>query len=228
MTTVLDFPSTFRGLGFSVVWRPMWSTEVQTAEDGSEYRLGYWSEPLWEFDLVYNVLREDNFLNRAYDEMRQIVGLFNASMGQLYGFKFSNPDDYQVTSQPIGTTDGVSATFDLVRTYGANNPNLGYDSTEHIGFVDTDQPFNLYIDTSTYPVPPSDPTYGYTLSTNTPVMQQLAFNSAPPAGHSIRVGMNYKYYARFKDGSQELEKFLHKLWAMKRCTLKTLRTETLA
>jgi uncharacterized protein DUF2460 len=224
--TLRSYPQ-LPGLLPNVTWRPIWSGEVQQHTSGAEFRVSYWSQPLWEWDLEYEILRDGNFQGGAWDELKKIVGLFNASLGSTYGFSFFNPDDYHVFQQLIGTTDGATATYTLVRTYGANNPALGYEGTENIGFLDQTQPFALYLDGSASPIAPTDPTYGYTLSTTTPCLQQIVFNSIPTSGHVIRVDQSYTYFARFKDQQQEFTKFMNKLWMMNKVTVRSLRSETL-
>lgn len=227
--TVLAYPRRLPGLSTNVVRRPKHSVELQTHTSGGEVRLSYWSEPLWEYDLTYNVLR-DGFRNgQAYDELRQIEGLFLACAGSLQGFSFWDCDDYSVTRQAIATTDGISTAYTLKRTYGANDPAFGYQGTEAIGFLDLNpqglksgqSPFNLYIDGVLVDV--SDPVYGYTLATAYPKQQQIVFNSAPPSGHAISVDMFYLWYVRFSADSLDFEKFMHQLWALKKVTLVSLR-----
>jgi Conserved hypothetical protein 2217 (DUF2460) len=225
MTTYLHFPELI-GLGYDVTWRAVWSGEVQEHQSGGEYRFSYWSEPLWEFDLTFNVLREGFWIGQPWDELRKLVGLNNACLGTTQGFKFKNVDDFTVPRQYIGTTDGTTTTFDLVRTYGANNPALGYNGTEHIGFLSDRAPFSLFIDSSSAAVSVNDPTYGYTLGTGTPSLQQLVFNAAPPAGHLLYVQMSYDYFARFKDATVDFDKFMQRLWQIKKVTLRTLRQES--
>jgi hypothetical protein len=224
MTTFLDYPI-LEALYIEMTWRPIWSGEQQEHQSGGEYRFSYWDSPLWEWDLQYELLREGFRTGQAWDELRQIVGLFNACQGPTLGFRFLNPDDNQVVRQLTGTTDGTTTTFDLVRSYGANNPFLGYTSMERIGFLDQTKPFNLYVDSSPVPVSPSDPVYGYTFDLDTPSQQQLMFNTAPPNGHTIYVDMAYRYYVRFKDTQYDFDKFLQNVWALKKVTLRSLRQE---
>jgi hypothetical protein len=106
----------------STTRRPKHSVELQAHQSGGEVRLAYWSEPLWEWDISYNLLR-DGFRNGvSYDELKQIEGMFLACSGTLQGFQFCDPDDSNVVRQPIGTTDGLSSAYTLVRRFGSTNP----------------------------------------------------------------------------------------------------------
>lgn len=220
---MLTYPRKIPGLSPEVTRRPKHSVELQSHQSGGEVRLSYWSEPLCEWDISYDVLR-DGFRNGvAYDELKQIEGMFLACAGSLQGFQFHDPDDNRVFRQMIGTTDGISSAYTLVRTFGSCNPGDSYQGSEAIGFLDTTQPFNLYVDDAAAPVALSDPTYGYALATSAPKQQQLVFNSAPAAGHTLSVDMAYLYYARFGADSQDFEKFMHQLWGLKKVTLVSLR-----
>ena len=173
-------------------------------------------EPLWEWDIAYNVLRDGQRDGVAYDELRQIEGMYLACSGSLQGFQFWDCDDHEVFQQPIATTDGLSSAYTLVRTLGANNPAAGYRVTEAVGFLDLSWPFNLYIDHSSVPVSPTDPVFGYSLSTSAPKQQQIVFNEVPPSGYTLSADLSFLYYARFNMDSQDFEKFMHQLWVEKR------------
>lgn len=225
----LIYPQNLPGLSASVTKTPRFSVEVQAHTSGGEARLSYWSEPLWDWTIAYDVLRDGFRYGRNFDELRQVAGLFLACGGSLQGFQFKDPDDHQVSRQFIpgpgifGTTDGVTTAYTLTRTYGANDSATGYEGSEAIGFLDTTQPFNLYIDSSATPVSPSDPTYGYSLATAAPKQQQVVFNTAPAPGHALYADMSYLYYARFAADSQDFDKFMAQLWALKKVTLTSLR-----
>lgn len=223
---MFTYPRSLPGLAYSKVRRPKHNVSVQTHQSGGEVRMSYWSEPLWEWDLTYEVLRDGFRMGRAWDELLQIEGLFLASTGNLTGFQFYDDDDHTQTHQYFATSNGTQTNFTLTRTRGsftrygsANAPN----GTEAIGFLDTSKPFRLYVDNSSTPIDPGDPTYGYTLSMGTPKNQQLVFNSAPASGHSFFCDMSWFFYARFQADSIDEEKFMHQLWALKKVTLVSLR-----
>jgi hypothetical protein len=183
--------------------------------------MSYWSEPLWEWDLTYELLRDGFRMGRAWDELKQIEGCFLASLGSLAGLAFFDDDDHSAVQTGLGATDGTTSNYTLFRYRGTSKEGQSYLGSETIGFLDTTQPFNLYIDGTL--VDDSDPVYGYTLNTSTPKKQLLALNSAPPAGHAITCDMSWLYYVRFQSDSLELEKFMHQLWGLKKITLASLR-----
>jgi hypothetical protein len=220
---VLAYPRNLPGLIYSKIRRSKHCVSVQTHQSGGEVRMSYWNEPLWEWDLTYEVLR-DGFRNgHAYDELKQIEGCFLACTGSLAGMSFYDDDDHQASQSGLGTTDGTTTAFTLNRYRGTAKEGQDYIGLESIGFLDTTQPFNLYVDSSATAVDISDPVYGYTFSTGTPKKQQLIFNSAPPAGHKLTCDLSWLYYVRFQDDSQDFEKFMHQLWGLNKVTIVSLR-----
>ncbi|HEX3429550.1 MAG TPA: DUF2460 domain-containing protein [Rhizomicrobium sp.] len=218
---MFTYPRHLPGLAYSKVRRPKHNVSVQTHQSGGEVRMSYWSEPLWEWDLTYDLLRHGVRNGRAWDELLQIEGLFLASTGNLSGFQFHDDDDHRVTRTLVGSSDGTTTTFTLKRYRGswAGGP-LGLEA---IGVLDFSEPFNLYLNTLPGAIDPNDPVYGYTLDTTKPKNQQLVFNSAPPPGHTFVCDMSYFFYVRFQTDSLDLEKFMHQLWSLKKVTLCSLR-----
>lgn len=224
---MLEYPRNLPLLSVEVTTRMIYSGVIQPHASGSEGRLSYWSEPLWEFDLAYNGLREGFWGDRAFDELSQIEGLFGKCAGTTTGFKYYHPQRNRVFRQALGTTDGATTTFDLLRTYGPPS-NASLQGTEHIGVLYQDEvPFKLYVDGAEVAVSSSDATYGYTLSTATPGKQQLVFTSAPAAAHTLKADYGFHYYARFLQSPLEYKKFAQNLYEMQMVTLRTLRAESL-
>jgi uncharacterized protein (TIGR02217 family) len=121
----LLFPK-IRGLGWTITKNPTFSTEIQSSLAGREVRVQNFQNPIWEFTLVYEYLLNDP---RARDENEQtpletLVGFFLARGGQFDDFLLNESDltqrleDSVFTGQPIGTGDGVTTTFQLVRNFG--------------------------------------------------------------------------------------------------------------
>jgi hypothetical protein len=220
---MFTYPRNLPGLAYSKIRRPKHNVSVQTHQSGGEVRMSYWSEPLWEWDLTYELLRDGFRMGHAWDELLQIEGLFLGVTGSLNGFQFHDDDDNRLTRTLIGSSDGTTTTFTLKRYRGSwkgNGQPLGLES---IGVLDLSQPFNLYFQTLPTPIDPNDPTYGYTLDTSVPKNQRLVFNSAPPNGHTFVCDMSFFYYVRFQADSLDLEKFMHQLWTLKKVTLVSLR-----
>src|SRR5579862_4933653 len=219
---MFTYPRNLPGLAYSKIRRPKHGISVQTHQSGGEVRMSYWSVPLLEWDLTYELLRDGFRYGRNFAELKQIEGLFLACTGSLTGFQFHDDDDNRVTRTLAAETDGTTTAFTLKRyrgSYAGGQP-LG---VEAIGVLDLSQPFNLYFNLQSEIIDPNDPTYGYTLDTSTPKNQQIVFNSAPPNGHTLVCDMSYFFYVRFQADSLDLEKFMHQLWSLKKVTLVSLR-----
>lgn len=205
---VLPVYPTLPGLTFSVHWKTSFSNApTQTAASGAQIDLGLGQYPTHDFELTYDVLRN----TFGFQEEKLLRGFFGRAAGNLGRFVFKFDKDSQVKSQVIGTTDGASHLWTLVRTYG-----VGEDSfTEPVGYVDLTCPFNLYLngslqDTSTYSV-----------QTTVPGLQQVQFVGIPTTGQTITVDMDYFYYCKFPDAGQAFEQFMNNLWSADKVTLHT-------
>lgn len=205
---------TLPGLAYSVIKRPKFFTGVGKSATGREVRVNYAANPLWEWDLTYAYLPDKQSDSAATaSDLKELVGFYLSQNGSFSAFKFEDPDDNAVTAQFIGTTDGVTTTWILVRTYGGGSG----AGTEPIGWVNTDEPFHVFLDGTL-----QDPST-YTLLTTIGVLQQLRFNSAPAAGHVITVTMRFYYCVHFSADTYDFEKFMDKLWSTQTITLASER-----
>jgi uncharacterized protein (TIGR02217 family) len=206
---------TLPGLTYSVLKRPKFFTGVAQSASGREVRVSYAQNPLWEWDLTYNYLPDQQTDTSATpSDLKQIVGFYLAQAGSFQGFLFKDPDDNAVNGQYLGTGDGANAIFPLVRTYGGSDGT----GTEPIGFLDTTVGFNVYVDGT-----PQAPGTNYALGITQPVAQFVQFVGAPTAGAVITVDMGYYYYVRFQDDHYDFEKFMDRLWQLQKVTLMSLR-----
>jgi uncharacterized protein (TIGR02217 family) len=204
---------TLLGLTYSVIKRPIWSTGVSQHASGREMRIGHFSEPLYEFELIYEFLMDQPPQAPTSYDLKNLLGFYNLVHGGFTPFLFKDPDDYTVTAQALGTTDGVLTNWDLVRTYGYGT-NV---STDHIGYVDLTATFHAYLNTVL--VDPAD----YDVSQTVPGTQQIRFHTPPTTGQALTVTMTYFYYCRFLDDQMDFEKFLDRIWQLKRVVLRSLR-----
>lgn len=102
------------GLAFDNKRTPVWSTTTHAAQSGKELRAAAWSYPLYEYELVYEVLRSAP----ALAEFQTLLGFFNARQGSFDSFLYSDPSDNSATGQTIGIGDGATTAFQLLRSYG--------------------------------------------------------------------------------------------------------------
>ena len=124
MSNIL-FPK-IKGLAWNIVKTPTFSTEIQESVAGREVRLQNFQNPIWEYTLSYEYLFNDP---RTRDENEQtpletLVGFFLARGGQFDDFLLNESDltgrleDSAYSGQPIGTGDGATKSFQIVRNIG--------------------------------------------------------------------------------------------------------------
>src|SRR5438552_2191835 len=116
---MFTYPRNLPGLAYSKIRRPKFNTGIQTHQSGGEYRTAYQSEALWEFELTYELLRDGFRMGRAFDELKQVEGLYLAMNGALIGFQFFDDDDHSATRTQIASSDGRTTSFTLKRYRGS-------------------------------------------------------------------------------------------------------------
>lgn len=213
----LVFP-TFQGLSYNVVRRPKGSVTSQDHVSGRSVRLGFWTYPMYEWDLVFNVLHDyKQWTTSLIDsELKRLQGFYLAMSASLTGFWFVDPDDSVVVGQAIGDTTGVAGPYTIYRTYG--DASYGATVTEPVGAaLGSSGPFNVYLNGILQSFP-GDYSFSATPGNNT-----VTFTSAPPAGLPITVDMTFGFYVHFKEDSLDFEKFAGApgagIWAVKKLTL---------
>lgn len=199
---------TLPGLGYSVIKRPVFYNAGAKSGSGWSVRVGYADQPTWEWDLVYDVLKDQT----STSDLKKLLGFFLGMNGDLTPFLFLDPDDNAVLAQPIGTTDGTTRNWTLVRTYGS-----GSVGVENVGYVNVGLAFHVYLNAVLQSAA------DYDVLVTIPGTQQLSFHSAPTTGQAITVDMSYYYYVHFKDPTNDFEKFAHQFWMQKKLTLESLR-----
>ena len=217
----LLFPK-IRGLGWSVTKNPTFSTEIQSSLAGREVRLQNFQNPIWEFTLAYEYLLNDP---RSRDENEQtpletLVGFFLARGGQFDDFLLNESDltqrleDSVFTGQPIGTGDGVTRTFQLVRNFG--------------GFLEAcqnpaNQAATIYVSGRTPPLQIQGTDYTIALGL-------VTFTAAPANGAAITADFTFLHRVRFDTGTSrngkegiELSNFYFNLYECKEVQLISVR-----
>ena len=100
---------------------PQRRTDVVALGSGAEERNARWAHSRRRFDAGYGV--------KTYEALSQVVAFFEERRGRLYGFRWRDRLDHSSaapdvavapTDQTLGTGDGATATFQLIKTYGAN------------------------------------------------------------------------------------------------------------
>lgn len=97
---------------------PVRRTDIVSLSNGRENRNRRWHDARRRYDAGSGV--------RSIDDLYAVLAFFEARAGQLYGFRFRDPLDFKSCApgqtvsagdQRIGTGDGETASFQLVKTY---------------------------------------------------------------------------------------------------------------
>jgi len=100
---------------------PSFSTNIVTSASGHEARNANWAQARLRFDAGPGV--------RGEYELETLIAFFRARRGPAIAFRFRDPFDNSsngmtdvpsATDQPIGTGDGNTGSFPLVKSYGAS------------------------------------------------------------------------------------------------------------
>jgi uncharacterized protein (TIGR02217 family) len=157
-------------------------TEIVTLGSGHEERNTRWRYAKRTYDAGGGV--------RSQGDLYAVQSFFEARFGQLYAFRFRDPLDHASgapgttptpTDQGIGTGDGVTKAFQLVKTYSAEHPSpVRPIKLPVAGSV------QVAVDGVVDPAATCDPLTGL-----------ATFPSAPANGASITAGFLFDVPARF-------------------------------
>lgn len=95
---------------------PEFSTEIIELSSGHEKRNQNWTYPRERWNVAYGIKKEEL--------LKTFLEFFYARKGRAIGFRFKNPDDFQATGQEIGTGDGSTVDFQLVKIYDSGGHTL--------------------------------------------------------------------------------------------------------
>ncbi|KRE17779.1 glycoside hydrolase family 24 [Bosea sp. Root381] len=97
-------------------------TQIVTLASGREVRNSRWAHSRRRYDAGIGI--------RTLDALAAVVAFFEERRGRLYGFRWRDRLDWKscppsqtptATDQPLGTGDGVTATFQLCKHYGTGS-----------------------------------------------------------------------------------------------------------
>lgn len=99
-------------------------TDVVTTASGREERNARWANSKRSYNAGFGV--------KSLDDIQNVVAFFEERRGRLYAFRWKDFADFKscaatatvaATDQNIGTGDGVTAAFQLVKKYGTGTRN---------------------------------------------------------------------------------------------------------
>lgn len=202
------FP-TLPGLAWSVTKAPRFMTRIQRAVTGRELRVVDQPAPVWTWTLTYSLLRDKwdtrgaGGLGAGYDELRTLAGFFLQQQGAFQPFLFTDPSDDAVTAQLLGTGDGATSSFQLVRSMG--------------GFAEAVTAPNTV--SAVYLNGVRDAASQYSVDAGSGL---LTFVVPPPMGISVTADFTYYFRVRFAADTAEFENFMYQLWQLKQVKLQSV------
>lgn len=210
------------GLKWDQAKTALFSTIIQVATSGREYRIPLYVYPLYEFDLSYEILRD----NTAQNELKTLVGFYLQRQGAYDDFLYIDPSDNYIQGSYIGSGTGNNAnnSFQLIRVYGGFAEPM-YD----IQASNSNGPINVYLNGNVQPA--------NSYSINYLKSGVLTFNAAntPPNGAVITADFSYYYRVRFTEfqgakgqvggGDMAFSQFMYNLWEVKSVTFSSTRLE---
>jgi len=113
----LRFPA---GISLGATGGPERRTEIVVLGSGAEERNSRWADSKRSYNAGYGVKR--------VDDLHAVIGFFEEHRGRLHGFRWKDWSDYKSCppsgtvsplDQEIGVGDGVTASFQLIKTYGS-------------------------------------------------------------------------------------------------------------
>jgi hypothetical protein len=104
---------------------PIWSNRKPVAISGKETAIADWSYPRWQWDYSVEGLRQaganqqvSTFQGGVWSEFATLAGFYNLRNGGFDSFLYTDPDDNTVAGQGLGSGDGTTTAFQLVRAFG--------------------------------------------------------------------------------------------------------------
>jgi uncharacterized protein (TIGR02217 family) len=184
-------------------------TQVVELASGREERNASWANSRRRYDVAYGI--------RRADDLAAVVAFFEARGGRLHGFRFRDWADHKSclpseapspTDQAIGTGDGATTAFQLVKLYASGSqawvrtitrPVAG---TVRIALDGTEEPGGWSVDTTTGVV---------------------TFDTAPAAGVAITAGFAFDVPVRFDTDALDVTLDLERLGSITSIPLVEIR-----
>src|ERR1700753_490196 len=158
-------------------------TEIVALGSGYEERNAVWANSRRNYDIGSGV--------NTLDDLSSVIAFFEARLGRLYGFRLKDFADFKSCApgasvspadQAIGTGDGATTAFQLIKTYTSGPANWvrkivkPVDGTVRVAVAGVEQTTGITI----------DPTTGL-----------ISVASAPATGVAITAGYAFDCAARF-------------------------------
>ncbi|MBS0125060.1 DUF2460 domain-containing protein [Thetidibacter halocola] len=158
-------------------------TQIVELASGDEERNASWANSRRRYDVAYGI--------RRADDLAAVVAFFEARNGRLHGFRFKDWGDHKSclpsvtpapTDQVIGTGDGATTAFQLVKRYASGSQTWVRAITKPIA------------GTVRMALGGVEQASGWSIDTTTGV---IIFATAPGLGVTITAGFEFDVSVRF-------------------------------
>ena len=152
----------------------MFLTDVVATVSGYEQRNSKWSQSRAKYNVASGVKTETQW--------QALIAFFRARRGKAVGFRFKDWSDYSAENAGIGTGDGVTVDFQLVKLYSSGSVAVSRDITKPVtGTV------KIYVDAVLQ-------ASGVTVDTTTGI---VSFTTAPLVSEVISADFEFDVPVRF-------------------------------
>lgn len=202
------------GLGYPVRWTPAFFNQSVKTVSGASIDIGLAAFPIHNFELQFPLVRD--FSAIVASEFRTLMSFFMFQQGSLGRWLYLNPDDNAVLAQHVGTGDGSTVNFPIVRTFQTFQ-------NEPVGYVNvTGLTLNIYFNGvlhSSYPGSAAE------VDNTVPGAPQTNLSVAPGAGVNVTMDFSFYYYCQFSEDSLMFEKFADKYWLQQSMKFRSCRAK---
>ncbi|WP_111432009.1 DUF2460 domain-containing protein [Rhodobacteraceae bacterium DSL-40] len=184
-------------------------TQIVELASGDEERNASWANSRRRYDVAYGI--------RRADDLAAVVAFFEARNGRLHGFRFKDWGDHKSclpsgtpspTDQSIGTGDGTTSAFQLVKRYASGSQTWVRTITKPVA------------GTVRVALDGAEQLGGWTADTTTGV---VTFDSAPAEGVSVTAGYAFDVPVRFDTDALDVTLDLERLGSITSIPLLELR-----
>ena len=188
-------------ISYGAVGGPGWSTSVVTTVSGHERRNANWSQARGRWNVAHGLKRRE--------QVAELIAFFRARMGRAYGFRFKDWTDHQALAQTLGTGDGSTKSFQLVKRYASGGEVVIRIVTKPVAGT-----VKLYRDGV-------QATSGWSVDTATGI---ATFTTAPAAGVTVTADFEFDVPARFDTDQMELTIETYELGSWSQIPVVEIRT----
>ncbi len=184
-------------------------TQIIELASGDEERNASWANSRRRYDAAYGI--------RRVDDLATVVAFFEARNGRLHGFRWKDWADYKsclpsatpaATDQAIGTGDGATTDFQLVKIYTSGSQSWTRTITKPVA------------GTVKVAIDGVEQTTGWSVDTTTGV---VSFTTAPAAGATITAGFEFDVPVRFDTDTLDVTLDLKRLGSITSIPLLEIR-----